>query len=341
MAAGSAPGVRPRVSPLGAAAAVVGLALFVWSLRQAGLDTVTDGIQRVGLGFIVILALAGLRFLVRAHAWALATEGPTRLTVRDTFPALIAGDTLGNLTPFGIFLSEAVKAAFVQRRVTLMAALAGIAVENLVYTVSVALVIAAGTVALLFLFEIGPLVRQFAWVALAAITGGLVVGAIVLARQIKVVSSTLAWLDRRGHGPYSLVSRLGKLRTLEDLIYGYTGRNPGRIVGLLALETCFHLLGIVEMWITLGLLAGSAAPTLLSTFVLESVNRTIMVVFKFVPLRLGVDEVGTELLTRTLGLPAGIGVTMALVRKARMIAWSAAGIGFLVQRGFSPRTLPD
>lgn len=335
MSAGPAQGVRLRLSPLGVAAAVAGLILFVWSLREAGFDTIADGIRRVGFGFLAILALAGLRFLVRAHAWALATEGPTPLTVRDTFPALIAGDTLGNLTPFGVFLSEAVKAAFVQRRITLMAALAGIAVENLVYTVSVALVIGAGTVALLFLFDIGAVVRQFAWGALATITLGLAIGTIVLVRQLKVVSSTLAWLERRGRGPHALVSRLGKLRRLEDLIYGYAGRNPGRIAALLLLEICFHLLGIVEMWITLGLLAGAAAPTLLSTFVLESVNRTIMVVFKFVPLRLGVDEVGTELLTRTLGLPAGIGVTMALVRKARMIAWSAIGIAFLVKRGLT------
>jgi hypothetical protein len=67
------------------------------------------------------------------------------------------------------------------------------------------------------------------------------------------------------------------------------------------------------------------------------VNRTIMVVFKFVPLRLGVDEIGTELLTRTLGLPVGMGVTMAVLRKARMIVWSAIGIAFLVRRGLASR----
>jgi hypothetical protein len=327
-----------RISPTGIAAAGIGLALFVWSLRQAGLDTIADGIRRVGAGFPIILALAGLRFLARARAWALATEGPTPLALRDTFPALVAGDALGNLTPLGVFLSEAVKAAFVRPRVTLMAALAGIAVENLVYTATVALVIAAGTVALLFLFEIGETVRHFALGALAVITVSLVAGASVLVRQIKLVSRTLAWLDRRGRGPHALVSRLAKLQTLEDLIYGFAGRNPGRVAGLLLLELLFHLLGIVEIWITLGLLAGSAAPTLLSTFVLESVNRTIMVVFKFVPLRLGVDELGTELLTRTIGLPAGIGVTMAVVRKARMIVWSAVGVGFLVRRGFRADT---
>jgi hypothetical protein len=152
---------------------------------------------------------------------------------------------------------------------------------------------------------------------------------------VKLVTRTLEWLEGRGGGPSAIVSRLGKLRTLEELIYGFAGRYPGRTAGILALEIAFHLLGIAEIWFTLALLAGPAAPTLLSTFVLESVNRTIMVVFKFVPLRIGVDEVGTELLTRTLGLPLGIGVTMAIVRKARMLAWSAAGIAFLAKRGLT------
>jgi hypothetical protein len=326
-------GPRRRLSPPGIAAAVAGAALFAWALRQAGLDTVADGIRRVGAGFLVILALSGVRFLVRALAWALATDSPVRLRVRDTFPALIAGDTLGNLTPLGLFVSEPVKAAFVRPRVTLMAALAGIAIENLIYTLSVAAVIAAGMIALLFLFDITARVQEVALAALAVVLVVTAASVVILARQVKVVTRTLEWLEGRGRGPAAMVSRLGKLRTLEELVYGFAGRYPGRTAAVLGLEIAFHLLGIAEIWFTLALLAGAEAPTLLGTFFLESVNRTIMVVFKFVPLRIGVDEVGTELLTRTLGLPLGIGVTMAIVRKARMLAWSVAGIAFLARRG--------
>jgi hypothetical protein len=332
------PGVLPsrtrtRLSPLGLAAAAAGLGLFAWALHRTGLGTIADGIGRVGAGFLAILALAGLRFWVRAVAWALATEGSVPLRVRDTFPALVAGDTLGNLTPLGLVLSETVKVAFVRRRISMMAALAGITVENLAYTLSVAVVIGAGTIALLSLFDVGDVLRHVTALGLTAIVGLVLLVAVVLWRQIKVASGTLAWLERRGRGPGGLTTRLAKLRTLEDLVYGFAGRHPGRTAAVLLLECAFHLLGILEIWITLALLLGGAAPTLLTTFVLESVNRTIMVVFKFVPLRLGVDEVGTELLTRTLGLPAGIGVTMAVVRKARMISWSAVGVGFLVRRG--------
>lgn len=324
---------RPRLSPFGLVAALLGLVLFAYTVQQTGLRPIADGLRRVGAGFLVILLLSGLRFWVRARAWTLATDGPSDLRVRDTLAAFMAGDALGNLTPLGLFVSEPVKAAFVRSRVTVLSALSGIAVENLFYTLTVALVITSGTVALLSLF---PIPRGLQAAALAALAGVLALGAagaVVLLRQIRIVSGTLAWLERRNRAPARLAARLAPLRDLEDRIYGFAGRHPDRLLPILALETSFHALGVAEVWVTLSLLAGSDAPTLLTTFVLESVNRTIMVAFKFVPLRLGVDEAGTEALTRTLGLTTGIGVTMAIVRKARMLVWAGVGVGVLVRQG--------
>jgi hypothetical protein len=327
---------RRRLSLVGAASALGGLVLFALTLYETGLAPVSDGIRRIGTGFAAVLVLAGLRFLVRAWAWVLCTDSAAgRLTLADTMPALLAGDALGNLTPLGLFASEPAKAAFVRHRVSLLHALAGVALENLFYTFSVAVVIAAGTASLLFLFDVPPVLRQASLLALAMVVAVVVAGTVMLAWQIKVVSGTVSWLERRRLGPAWLHDRLEKVRTLEDTIYGFAGRHAGRLPSILALETMFHVLGVAEVWFVLWLLVDSSAVTWLSTFVLESVNRTITVVFKFVPLRLGVDEVGTELLTRTLGLPVGLGVTMAIVRKARMLFWAGVGVAILVRRGFT------
>ena len=327
---------RRRLSPLGTAAAVVGLALFAWTIREAGFGAVVDGVGRVGWGFLPIVALAGLRFLVRAWAWTLCSDAMPPLRIRDTFPAMVAGDTLGNLTPLGLILSEPAKAAFVRPRVTLMQALASIALENIFYTETVALVIAAGTVALLFVFDVHDALRQASLVGLGLTIAVVVAGTIVLTRRLTIAGSALAWLDRRGLLPAAIAGRLGKLATLEDQVVGFASRHPGRVLPILGVEMLFHALGVVEVWITLGLLLGASAPTLLTTFLLEAVNRTITVVFKFVPLRLGVDEAGTEIVTRTLGLPMGVGVTMAIVRKVRMLFWAAVGVALLARRGLSP-----
>ncbi len=71
------------------------------------------------------------------------------------------------------------------------------------------------------------------------------------------------------------------------------------------------------------------APTLLVAFVVETANRATNVIFKFVPMRLGVDEAGTGWPDgRARLLESRTGVTLAIVRKMRVLFWT--GIGLLL-----------
>ena len=98
-----------------------------------------------------------------------------------------------------------------------------------------------------------------------------------------------------------------------------------------------RLAGIAEIYVTLFFISKTVAPTLLTAFILESVNRVINVVFKFVPLRTGVDEYGSGALAKVLGFTRASGVTLAIVRKARDIFWTTIGVGLIVRRGLSLR----
>ena len=105
------------------------------------------------------------------------------------------------------------------------------------------------------------------------------------------------------------------------------------MLSVAALESSFHVLAIIEIFFVLSLISGQWA-TILDAFVFESTNRFIQVVFKFVPLRIGVDEAGTGMFADLLAFGTLAGVTLAIVRKARMLVWMALGIAVLVQRGF-------
>jgi hypothetical protein len=326
---------KQGLTPGGIAAALFGAALFAYTLRQTSLSAVLSGLHSVGWGFLGILAISGIRIVTRAWAWSLCTEGPTPLRIRDTVPALVTGDALGNLTPLGLFVSEPTKAVFVRHRVPLMTAVSGLAIENLLYTLTVALVIGAGTVALLFSFDVSRALEITGAVALAGMVGLLLGVAWVLGRQVKVVSGLVDWLHRRRLAPSALVHRLEKLRTLEEAIYGFHRRHPDRLWPVLALQATYHAAGVAEVFVTLAWL--TAPPTLLVAFILETVNRLTTVVFKFIPMRLGVDEAGTALLANVLGYTTATGVTMALVRKVRVLFWTAVGVALLARRGFGAR----
>src|ERR1700704_4706136 len=100
-----------------------------------------------------------------------------------------------------------------------------------------------------------------------------------------------SWMTEKG---------VPKARTLEDRIYGFYDRHSNRLLSIFLLELCFHLAGVAEIYVTLYFIS-SVPPTLLTAFILESVNRVIIVVFKFIPLRTGIDEAGTGMLSKVLG----------------------------------------
>jgi len=129
-----------------------------------------------------------------------------------------------------------------------------------------------------------------------------------------------------------------QVRLFENLIYGFYRRHPKRFLPICLTETAFHVLGIVEVWFILTRIVVPAGQVL-NAFLLESVSRLITIVFKLVPFVIGVDEAGAQFVGETVGLAAAIGVTLAIIRKGRILFWTAIGLLILVKRGLSLREI--
>jgi len=318
-------------SLIAALIAVAGLALVVWQIRDVGLDTVWAGFRAVGpLGFAAILTLSFLRYLVRSLAWTtLIVPPPGRPSVplRSVTAATIGGDALGNLSFLSLLVSEPAKALYLTRHVPAEEALGALTAENFFYSVSVAIVIVAGTVTLLATFVLPDAWRNAAWLALA------LMGAVLL------IATLLAWkrpgLTTRVHLREDrwLGRALARLRALERITYRGLRTSTWRLVTVIGCEVAFHALSIFESWLTLYLLTGSSQ--WLNAFLFDTLNRIINVVFRLVPLRVGVDEVSASGLADLIGLGSATGLTMALVRKARVLTWVAVGLGVTGRRALA------
>jgi hypothetical protein len=317
---------------------LVGFVLLVVLVRRVGADALAAGARQVGWGFLAILAISGARILVRAAAWRLCLDPKEAgaVSLRQAFGAGLCAEAVGSLTPLGLLASEPAKAAWVRDTVSFGRAMAAVAIENVLYSISVAIVIAAGTVALLASFNLPVGLRQASEVSLALIVTVLVVlvAALWLAgRRLSLFGAVAERLT--GHGRFGAGVRRFESRAQEAV-----QATRGRLLPIALLETLFHVGGVAEAYITIWLLTGTA-PTLLGAFVLETANRVVNVVFRFVPLRVGVDEAGSALMTNVLGMGTASGVTLAVVRKARVLFWSVAGIVLMIRRGLRLRSLVE
>jgi hypothetical protein len=245
--------------------------------------------------------------------------------------------------PLGIVVSEPTKAALVRDRVPFSTAFAAIAVENIFYSLSVALFVFSGLCALLLSVSLPATLRIACFAIIAGLIFIVLFGYVIIWREWRFISRALEALHRRGIASGWLETRLTKIRSIEERIYGFYARNRSRFLPIILIEGCFHLAGVVENYATLYFISPTK-PTWLAAFILESVNRVINVVFKFVPMRVGVDEAGTGQLTVALGLgrtsaeAVAVGVSLAIVRKARVLVWTVVGVALLVRQGFSPKT---
>lgn len=329
-----------KLARFGILFALLGLLLFAYFVRKAGVPEIIGGIKRLGLGFILILGISVIRQIARSLAWIRCFESPYSLRFRDAFAARVMGDALGNIVPLAsVAVSEPSKAAFVTNRVPLLASLSALALENIFYGLSIAIFIFSGTVALLLAFPLKPALRYASFGTLAVTILIVPLGYLIIRKQWKFLSGAMSILWRRNIGRTWMEKTIPRARTLEDRIYGFYERNNNRLLTILALEMCFPLAGVLEIYTTLWFISDIVAPTLLTAFILESVNRVINIVFKFIPFRLGVDEAGTGMLAKVLGFTTAIGAALAIVRKARDMFWTAIGVALMVRRGLSLKNL--
>lgn len=306
-------------------AGIVVFAAFVWNV---GPGQIWNGILSVGWMFPVIIALGGLRFFVRACAWSLCTEPPHHLPLRTAFSAVLAGDAVGNVTPLGPIVGEPAKAAFVRAHIPIGPALTALAIENIFYTLSTAAMIAAGTIALLFAFDLPPALREFSEIAIGAVVVLFAVSLAILWRRPALISRWLPLMSRPGTKVHASA---GRVQALENEIYTFAARRRGAVLPVILLEVAFHALGVIEthlaMWMIL-----QQPPPLIQSFIIETASRVITVAFKFIPFQFGVGEVGTGAVTTVLGLGATPGVAREIVRKARMAVWALVGGALLIRR---------
>ncbi len=324
-----------KLKVLGLVLTLFGIGLFLYFVYSVGLSEIASNIGRFGaVGFAVILALYALRVCLRAAAWTLSVYEPYKLSMRDTIPAVIIGEAMSSTIPLGILVSGTAKAVAVRKKVPLVVGLSSIATENLFYTFTTTLFLISG--AIVFALWFAPDAETaFAIQALIGLMIALFVFLILLiVKQWHFASEMCEWFYQKGILTTVLDHGRVQVRLFENLIYGFYRRHPKRFIPICLTEAAFHALGVVEVWFILTRIAEPASH-FVNAFLLESVSRLITIIFKLIPFLIGVDEAGAQFVAEAVGIGASIGITLAIIRKGRILFWTAIGWLLIVSRGLN------
>lgn len=299
-----------------AAYTLAGTALFVYVVRRAGLAEIIDGIQRVGWGMVALVVIGGCRFALRAECWRLCMPAAVSVPFGRAFQAFLAGDAVGNVTPLGLLASEPTKVFLTRHHLATRDSVSSLAVENLIYAASVAALVAVGVIVTLATVPLPPIWQGALAGALAAV--GV---AILVARRL--LRGT--WDERRGPRPHWRE----QIAAVRLAVVGFSSAQFPRLWRAFALDAAFHILAIIEVFLTLRWVLGDRSPTLVQAVAFEALNRVVIVVFKFVPFRIGIDEALTGAAAPLLAVDPAAGITLAVVRKVRNLIWTGAGLAVI------------
>ncbi|HWI18010.1 MAG TPA: lysylphosphatidylglycerol synthase domain-containing protein [Vicinamibacterales bacterium] len=306
--------------------AAIGLVLLVYTVqRVGGWSSIVEGVSDIGWWFVPVVALGAFRMVCRTRAWMVCASDP-QLRFADAFGAWIVSDAMGNLTPLGLLASEPTKILMIRSRISTVTSIASVTIENAFYTASVLIVLLSGTWLFLQRANVPAGLEQISEAIIVVVAILAVVG-IWVVRARPAVISKLAPLVSKLTGKADAPAEA--IRDVESRIYAVPQWPMGRLLHVASWEVMFHVAAVAEVFLILRLLVPDI--TVAEAFLLESAGRFVTVAFKFVPYRLGIDEIGSGAVATALGLPPAVGVTLALVRRIRILILNAAALLRLVR----------
>ena len=298
----------------------VGLAFLGYLVVQVGPETLLGSYQAISwrlllivwfpFALIQVLDTLGWRYAFRRDL----TPFPTLLAVR------LAGEAFNVATPTASMGGEPVKAYLLQPRVPLGEGLASVVIAKTTGTLSQGAFLLVGiALALAVLPPAAPLLKAMTW--LAAVEA-VALGGFVLAQQKGLFGGGLRLLKALG------LSRAEHehegARRLDSALSTFYREHRGR----LTLSLLFHfggwVVGSLEVYLILHFMG---IPVSLTTaLVIEAFAAAIKSAAFLIPGGLGALEGGNMAVFAAIGLGAGVGLSMTLVRRFRELTWVAAGL---------------
>jgi putative ABC transport system permease protein len=311
---------------------VLGALLLVYVIRVAvGVQPIFAALSRVGFGFFLVVGMNGLRHVLRTIAMSTSVPpAQRRFTFFQAFAARLGGESMSFLTFAGPLLGEATKVALLRKRVPLVHGVPALVVDNLLYNLSVVLVVFGGACLMLFAYPV-PTVAREALILIAAVAFfGLVAAALATRRRVTLLTNIIDRLARRGFRPTFLRKRRHQIYRVELTVYGFYKRRPGAFISMIAFDMASHVTSVLEVFITLKLLG--FGPHFGTAYIIESLTKVINFAFAFVPGTIGVYEGGTGIILKSMGFAVAAGVALAIVRKAAIVFWTVIGLFIITSR---------
>ena len=313
-------------------ALLLGVGLLVFVIYKSGYQGILDSVSHVGWGFVVIVALNVIRHFCRAASMYLAVEPAQRtFKYRSAIAARMGGEAVNFFTFTGPFLGDATKAVLLKKNLPLTYGASAVIIDNILYYVTVILMVLTGVAAMLFTF--GSSGSAMSNVLLVTVIASVLLFAglsLAILYRVTPVTHTIDFFARRNIAPKFLLKKRQNILDVENNVFQFYHNRRADFFTVFSISMGVHVLSVAEVFFALKFLGFDAY--LSTAFIIESLTKVINAFFSFIPGTIGVYEGGNGVILQTLGYTTGVGVALALVRRGAILFSTLIGIIILLWR---------
>jgi len=305
---------------------VGGLGLFAWLLAEVDLAAVGQHVARIGwLGAAVIVLAFSAGFAADVLSWLymFRSIAMTWLWSWRLLLVQLVGEALNVVTPFGSLGGEPFKALLLKRHydVTYSEGTASLLLVQTVNSLAMVPFVFVGALLSLGRGILSPALE------VAALAAAVVIAAFMLLVYAALHMRALSSLEQRlGRSRWAgkLAEGLAGLREVDEHLFVFVRHTPGRFAASLGFSFLNWLFGAVEMYLIFYFLGHPIS--FADAWMVEATVVLVRAATFFIPGHLGVQDGAIALMGQALAGTPEIGLTVALLRRGRELAWTAVGL---------------
>ncbi|MBI3540897.1 MAG: flippase-like domain-containing protein [Deltaproteobacteria bacterium] len=306
---------------------LLGVGLLYWMIQRLGVQALLNGFERLGWGFVPVLLLGLVTFLLYTLSWSLFLKrfGDRPISFWSLFQIKVAGEAGNTLTPLNFVGGDPARVWFLSQKMPIEVSGASVVVDRTVQTLAVVAVIVLGDLAALFKLTL-PLLAN----AILGATSFLLVAFVLLFLFYQTrgcfqkILRLLSWLKLHRFKPTSMDRAIEMDRTLA-LFYQ-------KAKGLFFISFFLHfisrLMGVLEILVLARYLdvpmGGWEALFFAAVIPVTNLLGT------FIPGTLGLLEGVVSSLFLSLHWNPADGLVLQMARRLRSFFWIILGFLFIL-----------
>ena len=302
--------------------ASAGLAAFL--VRRAGPSPLWQNLTKLGWGFTLVVALAGIAHLLKTRAWQMTLgRDQDKISFRRLVGLRLGAEAAGQLGILGQTFGDSIRVSQLSREVQTASCLASVTLDRGFYLVTGIIVAVAGVVAALPALSGSHALRLYAGLFVFAATQFLLLTLLAVRKRWPFLSGSARLVGRIHSFKNWVEQRLETIQATEEALFDFHHKTPRAFWTSFSLNLGGQCLAILEVCLVLWLLGTPIG--FFGALIIEGLTKLLNTIGNFNPGNIGTYEGGNMLIGKIFSLSSATGLALALSRRLRAFFWTLIG----------------